>query len=422
MEKFLKIGKVNLLSLLALPLLLIATVSKLIAKALEKVAVILGMVLLLVLLALAFEFFKNPEGGLQVALYLIVFLVICFLIVMIVIFLMNVAAAVIITIWNAVIGFFHGVYELSYVGFLKLYSVCENDYQYINLNGKRVLNGVLCLFYSVLHGMNRLIVLVVSLALPLSVILSIVLVLGTILDMNVGVRKAFGINLFQFIGKFDAFSLVYGVVMYLAIMAICVVILLSLGFEWYEWAQELKMTGEEFSEHIRSVREREIRVAQEEQKDAETGDAYMQNLEEHIDGAEALGEWVSTVLAQRDNPLLRSAWGIYFRNLSKLVEECAKYKKGIPLDKFRKLIPQIQQLEKQREDVKKLAEKLEEANRDPFQCAVFFSGCNSPEKLEKRYKSLCKAYHPDSEGGDKDTFQKMQEEYEALKNNFDGQV
>lgn len=415
MGKFLKIVKINVLSLLALPLLLAATAGRLIAKALEKAAVILGMAVLFSLVVLAFEFFKDPGSGLQVVLYLIVFCIICFLVVLIVFFLINVAAAVVMAVWTAVIGFFNGVYDLTYRGFLRLYGICESDFQYISLSGKKVWNRIFCLFYSILQGVNRLIVTVVSLALPGAALMSLFLVAGTLFDLNGEVKKAFGINLFQFMGKFDAFSVIYGIVIYFAIMAICVIILFSLGFEWYEWAQELKMTGEEYADHIRSLRENEISMAKEEKDETETGDAYMRNLEEHMDGLEALGKQVETILARKDHSLLRNAWGNYFRNLTAVVEECAKYKRGIPLDKFKKLIPRIQQLEKQREDVKTLADKLEESMKDPVQSSVFFSGCNNADKLEKRYKALCKTYHPDSEGGDTETFQKMQEEYEALK-------
>ena len=134
----------------------------------------------------------------------------------------------------------------------------------------------------------------------------------------------------------------------------------------------------------------------------------MQNLE-------SLGDLVEEVLSAKDNALLRSTWGNYFRNLSEIVDECAKYRKGIPVDKFKRLVPRIQQLEKQREDVQEMAQKLLAINNDPVKASVFFAGCNTADKLEKRYKSLCKAYHPDAEGGDTETFQKMQEEYAMLK-------
>lgn len=420
MEKFLKIMKINLLSLVALPLLLIATFSKLISKALEKLAVILGMLLLTLFIVMGFEFFKNPESGLEVLLALLAVFVIGFLIVMLIIFLMTVAASVITVIWAAIIGFFEKIYDWTYEGFLRLYAICENDYQYINLNGKKVPNAFLCLFFTILRGVNKLIVTVISWALPASILLSVLLVLGSLISIHSEVKRTFGIGLFQFIGKFDTFSIVYGVVMFAMIMALFVIVLLSLGTEWHEWAQELKMTEDELNASIQDLRNQSWHMAKDAESATETGDAYIKNLEEHMQSLEPLGNLVESVLTVKDNSLLRSTWGNYFRNLSDIVEECSKYKKGIPLDKFKRLIPRIQQLEKQRDEVKTLAEKLRQTYSDPVQSSVFFVGCNSPEKLEKRYKSLCKAYHPDAEGGDTGTFQKLQEEYEMLKGRVQG--
>ncbi len=415
MEKILKILKINILSLIALPLLLIATASKLIAKALEKVAVILGMLLITVFLIMAFEFMKNPSGGLEAIGMLIIIFLIGFVFVMIFIFLMTLATTFITVIWTAVIGFFGLIYDLTYTGFLSLYATCESDYQYINLSGNKVANAFLCLFYTILYAVNKVIITVISFALPASFILSGLLIVSSLVSIHLEVKETFGIGLLQFIGKFDTFSIVYGIVMYIAIMATFIVVLLSLGIEWHEWAQELKMTGDELDENIRTLQESDWHMARDSEAATETGDAYIQNLEEHIESLEPLGDMVEAVLSAKDNALLRSTWGNYFRNLSDIVDECTKYKNGIPLDKFKKLIPRIQQLEKQREEVKNMAERLQAETADPLKSAVFFSGCNNSEKLEKRYKSLCKAYHPDTEGGDTETFQKMQEEYDSLK-------
>lgn len=415
MEKIIKILKVNILSLIALPLLLIATASKLTAKALEKVAVIIGMLVLTLFLILGFEFVKNPSGGLETVIMLVVICVIGFVFVMIFMLIMSLAASFITLIWTAVISFFEIIYDFTYTGFLNLYAICESDYQYIDLSGNKVANAVFCLFFTILHVINKLIITVISFALPASFILSGLLIVGSLVSMHLELKDTFGIGLLQFVGKFDTFSAVYGIVMYIAIMATFIVVLLSLGIEWHEWAQELKMTSDELDENIRSLQENDWHMARDAEASTDTGDAYIQNLEEHIQSLEPLGDMVEAALAAKDNALLRSTWGNYFRNLSNIVDECSKYKNGIPLDKFKKLIPRIQQLEKQREEVKSMAEKLREATADPLKSSVFFSGCNNIEKLEKRYKSLCKAYHPDSEGGDTETFQKMQEEYDTLK-------
>ena len=46
---------------------------------------------------------------------------------------------------------------------------------------------------------------------------------------------------------------------------------------------------------------------------------------------------------------------------------------------------------------------------------VFFEGCKTMEEIEKRYRSLAKVYHPDMPTGDKETFQKILEEYNRRK-------
>lgn len=49
--------------------------------------------------------------------------------------------------------------------------------------------------------------------------------------------------------------------------------------------------------------------------------------------------------------------------------------------------------------------------------SIFFQGCETKDKLEKTYKSLCRAYHPDN-GGDEETFKRMNEEYNKLHKQF----
>lgn len=420
MEKFFKVLKVNLLSIIALPLLILATVCKLIAKAMEKLPVIIGILVFTGLLALGFEFVRNPDSGMNVIAGIIVAFIVAGLIILVLIAIARLAAAVVSVIWYTIIAFFDAIYNVTYTGFLKLFAICENDYQYISLNGKKGLNAVLCLFYTVLRVINRIIVTIVSFALFASIALSILLIGGALIGLSSDYQKDFGLNLFQAAARFDTFSLIYGIVMFICIMAVFVVVLLSLGIEWHEWAMELKVTSDELTENIRELQSYDWSVASAGQGTDtalpdETVTACLNNLNEHIAGLNTLGSQVESVLADKDNTLLRSTWGNYFRNLSEIADECSGYKNGIPVDRFKQLIPQIRQLDRQRDDVSKLADKLQLINADPVKSSVFFAGCNTVEKLDKRYKSLCKAYHPDETGGDMETFQKMQEEYTRLK-------
>ena len=45
----------------------------------------------------------------------------------------------------------------------------------------------------------------------------------------------------------------------------------------------------------------------------------------------------------------------------------------------------------------------------------FFSGCDTKESLSKRYRDLCKVYHPDMGNGSAEIFNKIQSEYDRLK-------
>ena len=49
---------------------------------------------------------------------------------------------------------------------------------------------------------------------------------------------------------------------------------------------------------------------------------------------------------------------------------------------------------------------------------LFFRGCDTREKLDKRYKALAKVFHPDSETGDMQTMQIINAEYERQKDDM----
>lgn len=47
--------------------------------------------------------------------------------------------------------------------------------------------------------------------------------------------------------------------------------------------------------------------------------------------------------------------------------------------------------------------------------ASYFSGCATEGELTKRYRALCKVFHPDSTTGDTGTFRNLQDAYERMK-------
>lgn len=412
MVKILKTLKINLLSIIALPILLIATVSKLIAKALEKFAVIVGMAFFTLALCAFFEILKNPDSILTIIAFIIVFI----LLIALIAFIVHFCFAVVVSVWAFIVMIFNTIYEYTYLGYLKLYEICTDDYNTLSDSGKQSY-ALPCLFYSILKGFSKGIVGFISIALYLSIGFSALLIIGSLVSMNGDVKRVLGINLIEFMSKFDAFSLVYGILMYLAIMATIIVTLLSFGIEWHEWAQELKMSSEEYSTYMHQLRESELQVNQEENNAYKE---YIEKLSQHLAQIDPLEKDVDAALNLADNPLLRNAWSEYLRNLTDITGVCNAHDSNVPTHVFKKLIPQINQLDTQRENINKLIARQKEETGNPIKNATFFSGCNTLDKLEKRYKSLCKAYHPDSEGGDEETFKTLQVEYEQLKKYLTG--
>ena len=87
---------------------------------------------------------------------------------------------------------------------------------------------------------------------------------------------------------------------------------------------------------------------------------------------------------------------------------------------FAGLKPFIKHLDRMRDGLYKIIDRQYELADSMPGGTSFFSGCNTVEKLNKRYKALCKAYHPDNEGGDEDTFIAIKQEYEELKKEMEG--
>lgn len=57
---------------------------------------------------------------------------------------------------------------------------------------------------------------------------------------------------------------------------------------------------------------------------------------------------------------------------------------------------------------------IEEKERMPELPTGFFEGCKTPEAIKKRYRDLCKVYHPDNGNGSEAIFAAICEEYDRL--------
>ncbi|MCR5204047.1 MAG: J domain-containing protein [Lachnospiraceae bacterium] len=66
------------------------------------------------------------------------------------------------------------------------------------------------------------------------------------------------------------------------------------------------------------------------------------------------------------------------------------------------------------ETVNEEPKKNTEEKKENLKSTGYFNGCKSEEEIKKRYRDLCKVFHPDSENGDQETFLRIKEDYETI--------
>lgn len=239
MKNVLKIIKINILAILAFPLLALATAAKLAAKALEKTVTIIGAVFIMLGISLIFEIMKNPSQWFNGFLVVIVCLVLGGIFTVLVIWILGLISGVVMGAVAIVISLLNGLYELIYAGYTALYHMCKADYVQIRKDGNGFISGLCCLFFTLLRGINRAVILFVTHAIKILALVSIGIVIGSLYLCNQTVQESMGINLLAYLKLFSAYPLVHGSVLYLASMTAVVVILISLGLEWSEWGRRV---------------------------------------------------------------------------------------------------------------------------------------------------------------------------------------
>lgn len=420
MKKVFGVIKINVLSLIALPILLAAVAVKMLAKAFEKAMVAIASVVILLAAMLISAIIQNPGEVLNTVFIVIIVLVICGLITLLIVCIFTVASGIIMAIAAFIIGILSGIYELLYSGYSALYNKCKGCYEE-QLSGieNPVLKGFMCLFYSVLRGLNACIIFFVTHALKLIILGCLLLMGGALYGLNRQTRAILGLNLFTTLGMFPASDVIAGAVLYIALFFCISAVLISMGLEWNEWGREMKMATTDYEGYLARLAETtashsEVEIDGSEDEAALRCREYMDKLNRHFGEAQEFQAQTQGIIQKSENQVLRSLLGEYMSQVVELSEKMNSFPDRVPVAEFEKLIPQIQRLDSLKEDIQKMNVKM--AAYTPEGAGTgFFAGCDSMEKLEKRYKALCKTYHPDTEAGDEETFKKMQEEYEELK-------
>lgn len=102
---------------------------------------------------------------------------------------------------------------------------------------------------------------------------------------------------------------------------------------------------------------------------------------------------------RQEKQFFEMKWKLLEEELRKLSDEKAKFKKQKAFYQF----------------VREQEMQAPKAGAEIIPGDMFFIGVTSRQALKKRYKELIKIYHPDNLGGDTETIQEINREYEKLK-------
>ncbi len=392
-----RIIKINFLALIALPLLLLrilAASAKLIADAIGKAFAVIRVAALIAGIVLAFAAVKNSDWTFEKA-----------------------AALSVIAFINMIDAVYRAVYAK---GVQKFYCTCVYDNAYELLDMKPQAKKILCFAYTLWDVLNRAVGWFVRHALRIFALGSVFVACGYAINAIARIYLKHGMNPFQYLGAYGSYDVIGGMIVDLAALTAFCIVLISMGYELSDRGEALffpyskkKYAWEDYfmKQSLASGRKSFERKA------TTDNERYERILIEHIKTFEGFMQEVKPVAKQCGNDVLRADYEQYVSDISSLVKASADYGGQIPAAVFEKMIPIIERLDAAK---KRIRQQTEQA-RKGVQTKVdggFFKGCDTKEKLEKRYKALCKTYHPDSESGDEDTFKRMSDEYEMRKKNF----
>ena len=412
--------KINILSIVSLPFLFVATIAKMTEKALAKIKTVFIM-LLLTVLTFTIVMISNNRSILPDNLKTVMIIVAVTGVVLAGLGVIFKVVSVIYKIITAGVRMiFDTIYKGSYSLYMSLMNMATADYYDLCDYTSPVITVICCIFYHLNKLVNVFIRAFVRVSLFIFVIVSGGFAYLWYSKIAGAVNETFGLSLKEYLNGFGTWSLISSVMLFVVIVADVAVILISLGMEWTKWSGELSFDEDDQDRYMDMLEDDEesFETLSIEQDDENL--EYYEIVSDHLGGAGDLMEEIRRAQVIQNNPLLENTSNEYFRSLSDITGAISKSNGHMDPMEFAGLKPFIKHLDRLRDGLYKIIDRQYElADNMPGETS-FFSGCNTPEKLNKRYKALCKAYHPDNEGGDEETFIAIQEEYKKLKSEMEG--
>ncbi len=429
----LKVFKINLLSLVALPLFALSILAKLLQKALEKALFLLCICIVLVLTYLLSLVIMNPDAffsglGTAFAAFILFGAIIAIVgsVIAIIGSVASVAFAAVVMFFSVI---FTTIHTVSHHAYAKLYDTCTADFVWVSQREPKSPLRFFCIFWFLLKGFSKIVITLLSFGFAVSVVGSIAFVGYSVYSLAHTINTLFGIGVIEYLKLFPTASAVFSIIYFAIIQLGVVMILLTLGAEWSEWGDVVKVSTKNYSEYCR------IMAAQSES--LEQSIAAQQNIQPStsnpeqdyrteldairalFDDTEELQQRVSMALSARYDSALAYEFSSYVDTLNEISKTFALHAQTVPVGVFEgTILPLFKQASKQSEKIEKQAVhiifKAASASQKQQTTLDFFAGCETADSLKKRYRALSQIYHPDV-GGSEETFQILSSQYEAKK-------
>lgn len=232
-----KILKVNLLSLITIPIFFCTIFFKFLTILWNKIKPILGMLSLTIEIIVLFSLLDAARDNMEETFLVGVMLIMCLVyfgfILLIMYLLFHYCKYALEKVYNSIQSVLEQLYAFFYHNFNILFTQCKKDYECLQSN---ISTPLFCICYMLLCTIRWISIKILSLSFVLSIVAGFLLLIGSILLLNNNIFNIFGITIFQFIFQFDVFSIVRDITIYILALSTPLFVLSTTGKEFFDFS------------------------------------------------------------------------------------------------------------------------------------------------------------------------------------------
>lgn len=414
MGKIMYVIKSNVLSLIALPFLVLSFILELVTEAVKRGAV----AFLKAAIAVSITFYlpvgiyaliKEWDGWttfwelLPGMLFVLVFgsFILGFL---------NLFFEIAVVIWMTLLSILDWIQKLFQSPFIILANKAKDNFDHVSIQNP-VMRACMCPLYIIFSVFQTIIILMASCFKVFAAVISgslCVMFLKYIYDDIL----ADGYTLAEYLKSEQTIPVGCMMITYAAVCLGIFYVMLSYAGGIRDWGCYIgSITGRNRKEYAEFT---PIDMAVSKEVSDDKTQECIQMFQQFLDVTHELNQKANNIMKNGKEPSFMADYQAFFNDflaVKQLLDEIVKKPNRKAAILFRH---RLEELEKIRIKLLEEAIKIEEKMKDPLYGAKYFQGCGTKEQLVKRHRQLSKEYHPDSKQGNEEIFKEMNNEYEDI--------